>query len=269
MPPFDTITPEERAALQRIAMLRAAGFSDEEIFGGLGAAPFNIGGGYGYLPTITDLAGITSSYNLGRGNLALGAMDQFYRNVNNPYNVVGATQYMRDTGASPFLTDPVLGNVPQSPMGRYQDYLDSLLFPGGEAGVTGTAPQTVPAGQPADFNMLPVGAGTGAAAAPSVAPAPAAAPWSPVGAQSASARNLAPTLPGMRGAQYSQTLGRGEIPGFSSIAPADFGRMSSDQQAQYLGMVQSTGRVSDAQRAYADFLRRYDPGGSSFAGVYR
>src|SRR3990167_5925625 len=100
-------TPEEMAALRYIAGIRAAnpGITDEQLIQML---PFTQAGGYGFVDPALQAAGITSSYNLGRGNLALAAGDQYYRQTSSPYNVVSALQFMRDTGASSLLTDPTL-----------------------------------------------------------------------------------------------------------------------------------------------------------------
>jgi hypothetical protein len=239
------MTPQEEAALRQIAMLRASGVPDEEIFGGIAMLRdagltdeeiFTIGGGYGYLPYVLDAAGITSSYNLGRGGLAADMLDREYRLTNNPYNVVAANQFYADQGGSPYLTDTTLANVPRGPGSRYSGFIDSLLFPDG-------AP-------PNDVSMQPVGAG-------------------PTGAQARSAQSVGRTLPGMTGTQFGNTLAGGNIPGFSSINSGDMARLTPDQRAQYFGMVQSTGRVSDAAAAYADFARKYQHGGAYAGGTYR
>lgn len=231
--------PEEEAALRLIAMLRAEGFSDAEIFG-------SVAGGYGYLPYILDAAGIQSSYNLGRAGIAGQMIDREYDLVRNPYNVVAANQFYADQGGSPYLTDPTLANVPRGPASRYGGFIDSLLFPQGEAGAGAAgAPSTI-AGSPGGIP------GTG-----------------PTGAQSAAAVGLGGQLPGMSSPQFGGSLRAGALPGFSSFTSGDFARLTPDQRAQYFGQVQSTGRVSDAAAAYDDFARKYSHGGASAGGTYR
>ncbi len=263
-------TPEEMAALRQIAVMRASGASEQEILANLTQA-----GGYGFLPYALDAAGIQSSYNLGRGNLAAGQQQFGYQLMGNPYNVVTANQYYADQGGTPGLTDPTLGNIPQSPMSRYSQFIDSLLFPPGESGVAGGAPQTVanPTGQswidawrayhPGQPDPVP-GYGPSAATAQ-----PNTAGWSPVPAQQTSARQLGAQLPGMSSPQFGNSLRGGEIPGFSSLNEADVGRMTPDQRAQWMGMIASTGRVSDPAAAFADFQRRYATKGAGAAGTYR
>jgi len=257
-------TPQEKAALQQIAMMRAAGIPDEQIF-----SQMTIGGGYEYLPFVSAMAGINSSYNLGRGSLAEGQQRLYYDQVRDPYNVVAATQFMRDTGASPMLTDPILGQVQASPAARYGQFIDEVLFPGttqagGTAtpGAAGGAPPNATgqawvdawrAYHPGEPDPVPGYAMNGTA----------------TGATEAAAQNLAPTLPGMSNPTFRNALSAGDVPGFSSANVADVGKMSSDQRDQWFGMVGSKGRTSDPRRAYADFLRTYDAGGSSAGGTAR
>ena len=261
------ITPEEMAALQQIARLRAAGFDDATIFGG---GNMTIGGGFGYLPYITDLAGITSQYNLGRGGLAAEQLARQDRLVANPFNVVAANQFYADQGGSPFLTDPTLASVPKSPASRYQEYIDSLLFPGGQVpggGITPSAQQNVEAAYARD----PVAAeqffasASGGTARPQEQVAASMANT----AQTQSAQQLGAQLPGMSSPQFGTALRAGQTPGFSSFTQADFGKLSPDQRAQYFANVQATGRVSDAASAYEDFARKYRAWGSYTGGTAR
>ena len=255
-------TPEEMQQLRAIAQLRAAGYSDADIFSGQANTQ---AGGYGLLPYALDAAGIASSYNLGRGSLAEGQQRLYYDQARNPYNVVAATQYLKDTGAAPYLTDPTLGQVQASPAARYGGYIDSLLFPPGEAGVAGGAPQQVanPQGQAMIDAWRAYHPGQ-----PDPVPGYATNAMN-TGAQQAAARNLAPTLPGMNSPQFGQSLAQGQVPGFSSLNEGEMGRMSPDQRAQYFGLVGSTGRVSDPMAAYEDFQRRYATKGASAGGTYR
>lgn len=270
MPSMLDASAEELQLLRQIASMRAAypGITDEQIAGQIMQA-----GGSGFLPYALEAAGINSSYNLGRGSLAQGQQQFGYDLMRQPYNVVAANQYYADQGGTPGLTDPTLGNVPRSPMSRYGDFIDSILFPAGEIGVSGAVPQTVanPQGQamidawrayhPGQPDPVP-----GYAPA---AGAPATSAWSPVPAQQASARQLGAQLPGMRGAQFSNTLKRGETPGFSSLTEGDEGRMTPDQRAQWFGLIGSTGRVSDVGAAHEDYRRKYATRGAQAAGTYR
>src|SRR3990167_5248439 len=127
-------TPEEIQALRQIAAMRAAGIPDADIFSRLANTQ---AGGYGLLGPALDAAGIASSYNLGRSQLAAGQQQFGYEMMGSPYNVVAANQYYADQGGTPGLTDPVLSNVPRSPMSRYGGFIDSILFPNGEMGAGG------------------------------------------------------------------------------------------------------------------------------------
>jgi hypothetical protein len=262
------MTPQEAQQLRQIAQLRAAGYSDADIFGGMANVQ---AGGYGLLPYALDAAGIASSYNLGRGSLAQGQQQFGYNLMRDPYNVVAANQYYADQGGSPGLTDPTLGNVPRSPMSRYGDYIDSILFPPGESGVTGAAPQTV------NPNVNPTGQSWIDAwrayhpGQPDPVPGygPTAQQWTSQPAQAASARQLGAQLPGMDSPQFSNTLKAGEVPGFSSLNEEDEGSLTPDQRAQWMGQIASTGRVSDPNAAYADFRRRYATRGLQSAGTSR
>src|SRR3989304_5626958 len=211
-------TPEEMAQLRAIAQLRAAGYSDADIFGGQANLQ---AGGYGLLPYALGAAGIASSYNLGRGQLAQGQQQFGYNLMRAPYNVVAANQYYADQGGSPGLTDPTLGNVPQSPMSRYGGFIDSLLFSSRQTRAEGGGP---PGGQ---------------------------------------------QLPGMTSPQFSTTLKGGGIPGFSSLNEGEAGRLTPDQRAQWMGLIGSTGRVSDPYAAYEDFQRKYATRGGQSAGPAR
>lgn len=261
-------TPQELQALRQIAQLRAAGYSDEDIFGGQANMQ---AGGYGLLGPAIDAMGIASSYNLGRGQLAAGQQAFGYQQMRDPYNVVAANQYYADQQGTPGLTDPVLGNVPQSPMSKYQSYIDSILFPAGEMGAAGAAPQQV--GAPAAPNAQGQGwidawRAYHPGQADPVSGYPAA--WSPVPAQQTAARQLGAQLPGMQSPQFSQTLQRGEIPGLSSLNEAEVGRLTPDQRSQWMGLISSTGRVSDPAAAFADAQRKYSTrGAGGGAGTYR
>lgn len=271
MPSMLDAAPEELQALRRaFARLRAAGMSDEDIFG---RSANMQAGGYGLLPYALDAAGITSSYNLGRGNLAAGQQEFGYRQMGNPYNVVAANQYYADQGGTPGLTDPTLGNVPQSPMSRYGGFIDSILFPAGESGVAGAAPQAIAppnVGNPQGQAMIDAWRAYHPGQ-PDPVPgyAPAQAAWSPVAAQQTSARQLGAQLPGMTGGQFGGALKAGQIPGFSSINESDAGQMTPDQRAQWFGFIGSTGRVSDVGAAYEDYTRKYATRGAQAAGSYR
>ena len=261
-------TPEEMAQLRAIAQLRAAGYSDADIFGGQANLQ---AGGYGLLPYALDAAGIASSYNLGRGALAQGQQQFGYNLMRDPYNVVAANQYYADQGGSPGLTDPTLGNVPQSPMSRYGGFIDSLLFPPGESGTQGAAPQTVnPQGQAMidAWRAYHPGQPDPVPGYPQTATNTQA--WSPVPAQQASARQLGgQQLPGMTSPQFSTSLKAGQIPGFSSLNEGESGRLTPDQRAQWMGLIGSTGRVSDPYAAYEDFQRKYATRGGQSAGTAR
>ena len=270
-------TPEERAALSRIAMLRAQGIPDDQIFAGLADPSFTQGGGAGYLPFIGEMAGINSSYNLGRGNLALSAADQAYRQTNNPYNVVGATQFMRDTGASSVLSDPSLANVAPGPAAGYQSYLDSLFnpatFPQASAAAGGVAPPSAPPAPPASpLSGLQDLAGITDPAtiaalhlidsqrrqqAATAAPTTATETGGVQTAQQGAAQLVGSGIQSSVSPQFKSTLAAGNVPGFSSINERDMGLLSPDQRANYMGLVGSTGRVSDPTAAYNNYLNIY------------
>ena len=259
-------TPEEMAQLRAIAQLRAAGYSDADIFGGQANLQ---AGGYGLLPYALDAAGIASSYNLGRGQLAQGQQQFGYNLMRDPYNVVAANQFYVDQAGSPGLTDPILKNVPQSPMSRYGGFIDSLLFPPGEAGVQGAAPQTVnPQGQAMIDAWRAYHPGQ-----PDPVPGypQTAQTWdqAQVARQSASAQQLGAQLPGMTSPQFSTSLKAGSIPGFSSLTEGEAGRLTPDQRAQWMGLIGSTGRVSDPYAAYEDYTRKYATRGGQSAGTAR
>lgn len=274
-------TPEEMQALRKIAQLRAAGYADEDIFSGQAGL---LAGGADSRDAAISLAGITSSYNLGRGNLAEGQQRFGYEQMRDPYNVVAANQYYADQGGSPGLGDPVLGNVPQSPMSRYQGFVDSLLFPQGAGAVQPTAAAQPGAGQGAPSGpwgfespeqateyFRRVGQQP-AAAAPmqQMQQQPAQAQqWSPIAAQQVSAQQLGAQLPGMQSQNFSGALQRGQVPGFGSLNEAEMGRLTPDQRAQYFGLVGSTGRVSDPQAAYQDYTRRHATRGAQAGGTSR
>lgn len=264
-------TPEEQAALSRIAQMRAAGFSDQDIFqGGLGQT-MNVGGGYGYLPYIADMAGIQSGYNLGRGNLALGAADLGYQMQQNPYNVVSSLQFQRDTGAPGLMTDPTLANVPQSPMSSYLGFIDGLLkdqpaggAPTGDLGAVQRVRDEVGDTEAMKgFERLaalpPIG-GT----ATTTTPTPTTA-YDPLATQRAAA-----TLVGssnLPGASIGETqLQSGAVPGFSSFTDREAGNLSGDQFDSWMGLVGNTGRTSDPYRAYQNYQRLYGHRGTGGAG---
>ena len=264
MPSLLDATPEEMAQLRAIAQLRAAGYSDADIFGGQANLQ---AGGYGLLPYALDAAGIASNYNVARGGLAEGQQRLYYDQVRNPYNVVSATQYMRDTGASSFLTDPVLGQVQASPAARYGDFINGLLFTPGESGATGAQPQA--AGAPNATGQSWIDAWRAYhPGQPDPVPGYATNAMN-TGAQQAAARNLSGTLPGMTSPQFGQTLSAGGVPGMSSLNEAEVGRLSPDQRAQWMGLVQSTGLTSDANAAYEAFADRYRTRGAQSAGTAR
>lgn len=280
-------TPEEAAALRQIAMLRAqlmaSGMSQDEadaqIFSG---GAFNVAGGYGLAALANDAASTAAQFNLGRGNIALAAQDQYLRQVSSPYNVVAATQYMRDTGAPGLATDPILGNVEASPAASYQKFIDELLFPPGGTGAgsaagSAPAPAQAPAQQPRaplDFGQPMAGvtpqqlaAGRdpryiGAGTAPTFGrQQPTAAPaGGGLTAQQGAAMNLAGTLPGISAPGFRDVLARGGVPGLNSINARDASLLSPDQEAQWMGLIGSTGRVSDPAATYQRARRLYSFG---------
>ena len=261
-------TPQERAALQQIAALRSAGVPDDQIFSGLAADGFTQGGGSGYLPYALDAAQLASSDRLGRGNLALAASEAEYARAANPFNVVSALQYMRDSGDSALLGDPMLNSVQPGPASAYQQYLQGLM--GGS-----TPSAAAPSGGAASGTTAP------APAAPTAQPTTSTGQqwidaWrayhpgeqDPVpgyatnavntGAQQASSRLLGSTLGGVGvGSTFKGALDSGGVPGFNSINERNMGLMSGDQQQSYMGIVGSTGRVSDPRAAYAQYSRLY------------
>lgn len=294
-------TPEEQAALSRIAQMRAAGFQDAEIFGGGLAQSMNVGGGFGYLPHVADMAGIQSSYNLGRGNLALGAAQMGYEMQGDPYNVVSALQYGRDSGQSNVLTDPTLSSVPQSPMSKYLGFVDGLLEDsGGAGGGSATAPSaagTRPSGQKmlpditmniddpvqrvrnevgdtaamqgfqnfANFDAQRAAAPAPVPVAPTIQSSVAGAAFDPMATQRAAAGLLGNS--GIAGnAIGERQLQAGNVPGFSSFSEREAGLMTPDQNASWMGLIGSTGRTSNPQAAYANYQRQYGHRGAGGAG---
>lgn len=262
------VTPQERVALRQIAMARAEGIPDDEIFASLDQA-----GGSEFLPYIGEMAGIHTSYNLGRGNLALQAQDQAYQQTNNPYNVVGATQFMRDTGASGVLSDPSLANVTPGPAAGYQAYLDALFnpatFPEASAATGGIAPSTAPAPVPAAGGLGDLAGITDPATIAALhlidarrrQDAAVAAPMVATGgaqtAQQGAARLVGAGIGSGTSGQFRGTLAAGNVPGNSALSERDRGLLSPDQQAGLFGLQASTGRVSDPQAAYRQYLNTY------------
>lgn len=288
-------SPEEIAALQHIARQRAAGVPDEQIFGG----GLDQAGGWGFIDPVLQAAQITSSYNLGRGSIALQASADEYQRQGNPYNVVSSLQNMRDTNNSAVMSDPMLSNVQQGPASIYQDYLQSLFKapgttqqPGSAGAIAGTQQQSIydsymrdplaaesfySGGNPRPIEQVmqslpeqyrnPAFAGvTTSAAQPASAPAAGTQT-----AQQGAARLIGAGLhsTGMQSSQFKDTLAQGNVPGFSSFNERDYGNFSPDQRANYLGLVQSTGRTSDAGAAYNDFLSKYRHRGPGAGRTYR
>ena len=265
-------TPEEQAALNRIAQLRAAGFGDEEIFGGGLAQTQQIGSGYGYLPFVADMAGTQASYNLGRGGLALDAAQMGYAQQQNPFNIISALQFQRDTGASGVLSDPTLASVPPSPMSKYLNFVDGLLADsgGGSTATSGTS-STAPSGDLAAVQRvrdevgdtqamegfqrlaaLPPPPGTPQVTAQT---APQTA-FDPLATQRAASTLLGSS--GLPGASIGeQQLLGGSVPGNSSFTERERGLMSPDQQGALYGLQASTGRTSDPMAAYRAYQQAY------------
>lgn len=258
---LNSMTPEEAAAIRRIAQARAAfpGMGDQEIYDMLG---YQQAGGYGFIDPALQAAQIATSYNTARGNLALNAEDAYYNRMNNPYNVVSATQFARDTGAPGYLTDPNIANVPASPAAGYSKYINSILFPPGEAGASGGSPASA-ASSPASGGTANPLAGLGALA--NLTPEQAAAVRginanreAQQGAQGAAARMVGGGLRGVGiGAQAAGSLAAGQVPGNAAFSERNFGLMSPDQQSQIFGLQASTGRVSDPMKAYQAYINTY------------
>ena len=263
-------TPEEQAALRKIAQLRAGGFSDDEIWPMLQS--LSIPTGYEYLPYQLDAAGIQSGYNLGLGNLALGAAEFGYQQQREPYNIISALQFQRDTGSSGVLTDPTLASVPPSPMSKYLGFVDGLLEGGGAGGGSTTSQPS-----PADLGAVQQQYATNPNAtqgfqnyadfdAGQTATAPTTvAPFSPLATQQAASTLLGSS--GLPGAPIGeQQLLAGNVPGNSSFTERQRGLMSPDQQSALFGLQASTGRTSNPMAAYAAYQRLYGHRGTGGAG---
>ena len=269
-------TAEEAAVLRKIAMFRAAGYSDDEIYSGGLAQTFDIPTGYEYLPFIGNMAGVRSSFDLGRGSLALGAADLGYQMQANPYNVVSALQYGRDTGASNVLTDPTLSNVPQSPMAGYLGFIDNLLSEDRAGGAVGAASSADLAAvqrvrdEVGDEQALAGFGRLAALPAAPAAPAPTAttAAYNPLATQQAAARRGGSS--GLAGAaQGEEALRMGAIPGNAAFSERQFGLFTPDQRANVFGLQASTGRVSDPVAAYQNYARLYGHRGATAGRTYR
>lgn len=278
---YDQMTPQERAAVQQIQQMRQQLMmqgltqeqADEAIFSG---QALQLAGGYNLANQALDAAGIAAQYNLGRGNLALNAYEMGLNQVANPFNVVAANQFYADQQGSPQLTDPTLSNVPGAGVGSpYLSFVDSILYPKGTSTPSGAPAITL--GQKSQVEAAyaadPVAAEQFFAAQSGTQPRPAAqvqqSRMAPSAAQSTAATQIAGRLPGMSNPQFRDTLASGQVPGMSSINARDFSLMDPDSRDQYLGLVQSTGRTSNAARAYQDMLRLYGTPGTGYAGVQR
>ncbi len=119
-------------ALRGIDQMRKAGYTDNEIFsrtpdevsgyGQPGAqVPARMAGGYGLLGPETTLAGITSTYNLGRGNLANSQQaenfteaDKMATDAANPANIVKILDMYARTGTRLPVDNAVLENIQPS-----------------------------------------------------------------------------------------------------------------------------------------------------------
>lgn len=274
---FNSFTPAERAALAQIARQREMGLTDEQIFSGAyGPDTQMLGGGYGYLDPAISLAGITSSYNLGRGNLAADARNYEYQLLNNPYNVVAANQYLADQGIIDPLMGGALGSVPKGPASKYVSFIDQMLGMGGENPSLPSQAAQSAQNPAASMTANQLGAasrsqGGSAQAAPKrdYLPLPLGAAQTGGAAQQRAARMLGATMnAGMDAPEFGQRLGRGEVPGLNTLTEKDFtDRMTGDQRAQFLGLIQSTGRTSDAAAAAQDYFRKYRHGGTSGRGA--
>lgn len=132
--------------------LKAQGFTDEEILGGSAGggtdSTMRLGGGSAFLGPAVSLAGITSNYNLGRGNLAATLQEQEYNRQANPFNVVTALQQYADNGQSDMLNNPILKNIAPGPASRYGNYLGSMYDPASYPNAAGGAPAPVASAAP-------------------------------------------------------------------------------------------------------------------------
>lgn len=275
-------TPEEEAALRKIDMLRRQfpGLPDDQVFQLASAGTTQIGGGAGFLPYVTDLAGIQSNYNLGRGGLASDLLRLQYEQANNPYNVVGAQMQAGDLN-NPYGGDGTIPQLEAQPESPYARWVRENLFGGLPAAGQAPAPVT-PALDDATRRTIEdayrrdaVGADDffRRASPPAAAPVTQAAPASvgdPAGVAGRNAsRLLASTLQPGTPRQFVDPLARGEVPGFGTVNDEEFGRLTLDQQRNYIGRAQATGRYSNAGEAFADYQRRYSHGGAGFGGTYR
>lgn len=126
--------------------LKAQGLTDEEILGGVGVGATDTTMRLGQIPARDVLnagvsaAGIQSSYDLGRGNLAATLQEQEYQRQANPFNVVTALQQYADNGQSDMLNNPILKNIAPGPASRYSNYLGALYDPASYPNAGGAAP---------------------------------------------------------------------------------------------------------------------------------
>lgn len=255
---LNSMTPEEGAAVRRIAAAREAfpGMNDQQIYDMLG---YTQAGGYGFVDPSIQAAQIMGQYNANRGDLALRAQEQAYNRTDNPYNVVSATQFMRDTGASSVLSDPMLANVPLSPAAGYDRFINSILFPPGESGASGGSPSTVSSSSgTGGVPLSQLGALAGLSDKDAAAVRQIAAQRQQEAAQAGAARLVGAGMGGVGiGAQAAGTYAAGRIPGNAAFSERDFGLLSPDQRATQFGLQKSTGRVSDPQAAYQAYINTY------------
>jgi hypothetical protein len=276
-------TPAEQAALQQIAQLRAAGYTDAQIFGSNGmpgvASPgaLTLGGGYGFLGPQTDLAGITANYNLGKFDRGL-ALSQF---AGSPYNIVQALDAYARSGSGMPVNNPVLQNI-------------QPWYPSGDVVNNVGLGQPVLGGGPAPTPATGVGMSAGGATATGQGTGPLAGLQPLAGITdpnviaalhqiAAQRQNAAPaqtaiqggsrllgqavTGIGMGNAGFKNILNSGRVPGFGSMTEADMNKLDTNQLGGYLGLVGSTGNVADPVAALQDYRRRYSRGGLTLGSV--
>jgi hypothetical protein len=147
------LTPQQVAGLQGIANLRAAGFTDPEIFAmpsaavqgyATGTAPLRIGAGAAYLPTAADLARTSADYRLGRGTLAQRAAEFAHQRAMDEaqlarFNFVQYLDYLARTGGTIPLGAKVIQRlqpvqVTRAPNPAEQYVEDFLTYPREEPG---------------------------------------------------------------------------------------------------------------------------------------
>lgn len=266
--------------------LKAAGLSDQEIMAAIGSPDAGATGmtlgNTALMGLSNQAAGIQSNYNLGRGNLAQGLIQNEYQRQANPFNIVTALQEYADTGRSNLLADPRLHNIAPGPASPYQAWLKSLYAdqPGAQGGSLLGTPAPAPAAadpwaafrgrSPEELGNFRAAYGGGGAPAPAGPAGPSSledrflgtAPASQTAQQAAAGllgRSMNVGLSG-GGGEFKSTLQGGGVPGIGTFTENDWGRMTPDQQQAYLGTVASPGRVSDPAAALAAYQARHSMG---------